>query len=136
MNQRRRPAKSAAVNDTPPLEWLLGAIGAALVIAGLIYLLWQASTPQTPADVQLRVDDVVALERGYLVRFSAHNVGAETLADLHVTARLHAQEQEIERAQLTIDYLPGHSLRKGGFFLRHDPRAHELELSAEGFQAP
>ncbi len=101
-----------------------------------MYLLTQAPSEETAAEIRFSVDEIKPLQRGFHVAISAHNMGTATLADLHVSARVLSGEQELERADLTIDYLPGRSMRKGGLYLDNDPRAHRLEVRAEGYQAP
>lgn len=122
--------------ETPLLEWVLGAIGAALIGAAVVYLLLDGTNETGFGAVEMRIERIEALDKGYLVSFAAHNMGAAALADVHLRARVRQGARQVEEAQLTLDYLPGRSTRRGGFYLQHDPRVHQLEVRAEGFQEP
>ena len=87
-------------------------------------------------DVKVQVSNISQTGDSYLVRFTARNEGTQTLASLNVSARLLDGDKEIATAQAVIDYLPGRSMRSGGFYFAEDPRQHRLELRAEGYQSP
>lgn len=132
-----RRGKPAARTDTPLLEWVLGVVGMLLLAAMVTFLVFQGLKDEgTPGAVRLVSESIVAVDDGYLVKVGVHNLGAQTLADLNLKVRLLERETEVESAQLTIDYLPGHATRKAGAFLRHDPSRYRLELVAEGYQEP
>ena len=132
----RRARQPRAAQDTPLLEWVLGLIGLAILIAAVVFLLLRGSEAETHGDVALAVDRVLKLQRGHLVRFSASNEGSESLADVHVSAKLLAGDRVMEEAEMTFDYLPGRSIRRGGFYFQSDPEAHRIELVVHGFQDP
>lgn len=139
-NSRRQTqgrTSRSAQEATPALEWILGVLGGLLLLASLAFLIHRAASgADEPGRVRIVADNITPMGDAWLVQFSAHNAGTQTLAELHVRARLLEGTSEIESAQAVIDYLPGRSTRQGGFYLRHDPGEYRLELAPEGFQTP
>lgn len=124
--------------ETPILEWLLGGIGCALVIACIAFLVYQGlNDGDRPGRLVPTVLSIATTGDGYVVRFAIHNSGSQTLANLHVRARLlDSDRREVERATAVFDYLAGHSSQQGGFYFEHDPRRLELEIRGKGYQKP
>jgi uncharacterized protein (TIGR02588 family) len=121
----------------PPLEWLVAGIGALLVAGTIGYLVVQALwRDQTPPDVRIVAQRVLALEYHHLVEFRAVNRGGEPAAQLLVEGELIGPEGPVETAEATLDYLPPGSHRDGGLFFRRDPRQFELRLRAKGYAEP
>lgn len=124
-------------SDTPRLEWLLGMLGLALLIAGIGYLTHRGiDTPSKPGAVVTTVLDVRPVGSGHVVKFSVRNEGDENLTQLHLTARLFEGEKEIESAEAFVDYLPARSERRGGVYLRHDPSRFTLRIDPAGYMEP
>jgi uncharacterized protein (TIGR02588 family) len=124
-------------SDTPRLEWLLGMVGLALLIAAVGYLTYLGITdPSKPGAVVITVLDVHSVDGAHVVKFSVRNDGSENLSHLHLTARLNDGDKEIESAQAFIDYLPAHSEQRGGVYLRHDPHRHTLRIDPAGYMEP
>lgn len=133
-----KTSRARRQRDTPPLlEWLLGGVGVVLFVGAIAFLLYEGTRGHDrPAAVEIRVDDILPIGDAYLVRYQAHNRGTLTLVDLNVSARVLDGDAELERADARIDFLPGESSRKGGFYLQEDPRAYRLEIRAGGYQEP
>ena len=131
-------AKNREAHDTTPLlEWILGAIGALLFLAAVTYLTIEGSRgADRPAEITFTVEEVLPAGDGFLVRYSAHNQGTQTLAELHLKAEITAGTTVMDEAQSTLDFLPGHSSRSGGFYLQEDPSRYRLEIRAEGYRKP
>jgi uncharacterized protein (TIGR02588 family) len=122
---------------TPALEWLLGGVGAVMLLAGVVFLVRDGlSSSDRPGAVEARVIDVTHAGAAFVVRYELANSGDETLSNLRVTARLTEGNREIERASAIIDYLPARSTQRGGFYLRSDPQRYRLEIAPEGYQTP
>jgi uncharacterized protein (TIGR02588 family) len=122
---------------TPLLEWVLGGIGVVLVIACVGFLVYQGMNgDERPGKIVATVTDIVSAEDEHIVMFELRNGGSQTLSNVRVTGRLTEGDEELERAQTIIDYLPGHSRQGGGFYFKNDPRAHLVEIRAEGYQEP
>ncbi|MGV3529889.1 MAG: hypothetical protein ACO1OO_13395 [Flavisolibacter sp.] len=118
-------------------EWIVGIAGFLLMISCAGFILYRAiwGSEQSPA-VTIRFEPVETIKGGYLVRFSAHNESEETLADVIIRAELKNGNTAEESTSATIDYLPGRSNRKGGFFFRKNPADFRLEGFATSFEEP
>lgn len=122
---------------TPFLERLLGGIGVVLLVACIVFLVYEGiHGDERPGQVSAQMTTVVAAGDMYVVTFELHNGGTQTLSNVAVSATLTQGERELERAATTIDYLPGHSTQAGGFYFKNDPRKHTLEIRPEGYQEP
>jgi uncharacterized protein (TIGR02588 family) len=124
-------------SDTPPLEWLLGMLGLALLIAGVTYLTYQGlANSSKPGPVVVTVLEVHPVGGAHIVKFSVRNNGDQNLGQLHLIARLNDGDREIESAPALIDYLPARSEQRGGVYLRNDPRRHTLRIDPAGYMDP
>lgn len=124
-------------SDTPRLEWLLGIVGLALLVAAVGYLAYQGITnPAKPGALVITVLDVHSVGDTHVVKFSVRNDGNENLSHLHLTAHLSDGEKEIESAQAFIDYLPARSEQRGGVYLRQDPHRYTLRIDPAGYTEP
>ena len=67
----------------PVTEWIVAALGVMLVAGTIGYLVWLAmSRDETPPDVRVVADGVVALQDGWLVQFRAANAGGQAAAEV------------------------------------------------------
>lgn len=124
-------------SDTPRLEWLLGMLGLALLVAGVCYLAYLGfANPPKPGAVIVTVLDIQPVNDAHVVKFSVRNDGGENLSHLHLIARLSDGGREIESAQAFIDYLPARSEQRGGVYLRNDPRRYILQIDPAGYMEP
>ena len=139
-NKKSKSSNSGEeANHNPPstAEWMVGIAGFLLMISCAGFILYRAlwGSEQPPA-VTIRFDSVENIKGGYLVRFSAYNASEETLADVIIHAELKKDSTTEESASATIDYLPGKSNRKGGFYFRRNPREYSLQAFATSFEEP
>jgi uncharacterized protein (TIGR02588 family) len=135
MNKRAENKKAHDV--TPLLEWILGVVGALLFVVGITHLTVEGLRGEDrPAEITFTVNEVLPAGEGFLVRYTAHNRGTQTLAELHLKAEMIAGSTVMDEAQATLDFLPGQSSRSGGFYLQEDPNRYRLEIRAEGYQEP
>ena len=135
----RRGGSESRPRGMPLLEWIVGALGAALVLGTVGFLVYQAVLGQgtSPPDVRLVAEEVVELRNGYLVRFRVLNEGRSTAAQLSLEGELTGDGGEaVETSETTLDYLPGRSEREGGLFFTRDPRAFDLRLRPKGYVKP
>lgn len=117
-------------------EWITGFIGLVLVVGAIGFMLYQAFQEKgLPPDVKIQIESISQIENGYLVKFQALNEGDATAEGLIIEAELKVPEKS-ETNQTTINFLPAHSTRNGGFFFQNDPRHYELKLRAVGYQKP
>ncbi len=135
-NKRAEQTKQEG-DKTPAAEWFVAALGLALVVTVVGFLLYQAlAVKVTPPDITFAVEETRKVQQGYLVTITAHNGGGETVADLTVTGELTDGEEVLEGDTATLDYVPAHSTRQVGFYFQENPADHELVLRAGGYQNP
>lgn len=135
-------AATAAANrerkkdDPHPIEWVAGAISAALVLAVLGYLCFRSlSGDGRPPDFVARVVSVEPAGDLFHVTVSVANTGDETAAGVIVEAALDGEAGD-ERGEIEFDYVPAGSTRRGSFVFRHDPARGGLRLSVLGYTNP
>jgi uncharacterized protein (TIGR02588 family) len=125
------------VTHVPPWEWAFGIVGFMLVAATVVFLAYHAIVGEGgPPDIALRVETVTALESGYLVAFSATNSGGLAAGSVTVQGQLRSDSATLETSEMTFQYLPARSERKGGLYFSRDPRRHTIVLSARGYEKP
>jgi uncharacterized protein (TIGR02588 family) len=131
-----RPARPRA----KPSGWELGAavLGAAIVVATLAFLLYEAVTapPSAVPRLVVRVDTVIAYASGHVVEFRAINSGDATAASVQVEGELRSDTGVVERSESIVDFVPARSWRKGGLVFKADPRAYQMEVRAVGYTRP
>lgn len=119
------------------LEWVVGALGAAIVAAVLGVLGYEAAIYEDgPPALVATVISVTATEGGHVVRFRTENRGASTAAEVVVRARLKRGDEVLEEAETTLDYVARKSDREAGVIFRADPRSAELEILAVAYRKP
>lgn len=133
--------KSSEKDDADPpggaLEWAVAAISS-LIVAGMIgFLLIEAVNTEESRPVPVAtVSDIAPIEGGYRVEIDAMNNGGTTAASVRFRAALQRNGQTLESADVTFDFLPAQSSRKGAVIFANDPRLHDLVIQAESYTAP
>lgn len=124
-------------SDTSPLEWVLAAFSALLILGAIGHFLYEAlAEPATPPEVRVTVEAIRRVGDGYLVEFRAENRGHATAARVNVEGTLERGMETVETASATIDYVPASGSRRGGLYFTEDPRAYELEVRPTGYDRP
>ena len=120
-----------------PVEWLIGGISAALVVALLGYLAYRGlATDGRPPEFAVAVEKIDRLGERFHVSVAVSNSGGATAAGVIVRATLGEQGELIETGEIEFDYLPAGSTRRGAFVFANDPASRELELSVLGYTDP
>lgn len=118
-------------------EYVTGAIGALLVAATIVYLALDAKQdPGTPPDLVPTAGRILQQTSSFLVELNVENRGSRTAASVLIRGELKQGDSVIEDAETTIDYVPGHSVRRAGLVFTRDPRQHQLEMRAIGYDVP
>ncbi|HWL68497.1 MAG TPA: hypothetical protein VNS22_08950 [Geminicoccus sp.] len=121
---------------TPLLEWVAAGLGAAVAIFIVGYLAWDGLTgADAPADLVIRVDGVEAATAGFRVDLIITNLGGETAAEARIAVTA-ATGEEQEAGEITFDYVPGHSSRRGSLLFRNRPDPAALTARVLGFREP
>ncbi|HEU4560036.1 MAG TPA: TIGR02588 family protein [Longimicrobium sp.] len=118
-------------------ESVAAALSTALVLGVIGYLAYEAvARPHTPPAVEVVQESVQRAGSGWVMEFRAYNQGFSTAAAVTVEGKLEKDGEEVETSEAVLDYIPGRATRRGGLFFREDPRAHQVELRAMGYQEP
>src|SRR5688572_19307896 len=105
----------------PLREWAAAFVGLALVSASIVCLTYQGLTRgSSPPDVSVQAEAIVQLRDGYVVKIRAVNRGDTTAADVKVEGRLESASGVAEASEMSFQYLPPNSERKGGMFFEKD----------------
>lgn len=125
------------LEGTSALEWVVAAIGAAILVAMIGYMLHDGLTRREgPPDVVLTQGPVQPTASGFVLPFKAENRGHSTASALEIGGRLMDGDRVVEESRATVDFLPEGSEREGGLFFTRDPRQGGLVLRAEGYSRP
>jgi len=121
----------------PLIEWLAAGTGLVLVGGSVIFILLEGvRSLDEPPRLAIDAEAVVRSGEGYLVLFRVWNAGSATAAQVEIEGRLVSGAGTIETGQVTIDYVPAGSERRGGFVFDHDPEAYRLDLRVTGYAEP
>jgi uncharacterized protein (TIGR02588 family) len=119
------------------LEAIAAAIGAVIALATLGVIVWDGVAKQGGhARIRVEAGDVEPYPGGYIVAVTARNEGDETAAAVTVLGEIRSGDDVLETSEITFDYVPSRSGRRGGMFFSRDPAAFELELRAVGYSDP
>jgi uncharacterized protein (TIGR02588 family) len=135
-NAGDRPARTHA----KPSSWELvaAAIGAAIVVATLGFMVYEAMTapPNAVPQIVVRVDSIVPYPSGYVVEIRAINAGDATAAAVQVHGELRSDTGVVDQSESTVDFVPARSWRPGGLVFKNDPRRYQVEVRPVGFDRP
>jgi uncharacterized protein (TIGR02588 family) len=123
--------------QVPWLEWVASGIGFILVLGIFSVIGWQAFNGATqPPAITVELGSVARVEGGYRVLFRARNSAGEAAAQVEIEGKASGAGTDPETSRAVLDYIPGHSQRRGGLFFARDPRAGTLTVRATGFVEP
>jgi uncharacterized protein (TIGR02588 family) len=119
------------------LEWTVFAISLLLIAAVVGALILEAARSHDTPPV-LRIHTGVATEAlgSWRVPVEVVNEGDTTAEQTHIEVTLEEAGREVERAELTIAFIPRKSKREGWVTFRRDPRCCEVVARATGFENP
>jgi uncharacterized protein (TIGR02588 family) len=134
----RRGDRSGGSSEKPMLEYVAGVVGLLLTLGLLGFIGREAFAESSPEPVFVAVHrtGTHAVHGGYEVEFEARNVSGKAASGVQIEATLEIPGAKPIASQVTLDYVPGHSVRKGGVFFPVDPQAGKLELRAHGYAEP
>lgn len=119
-----------------PLEWVVAAVSALLVLGAVGFLLRNGVQAQSPPRIILQVDSTVRVGERWLVEFRAHNGGRTTASGVTVEGEVRGDSGEVETSRATLDYVPAQGSQRGGLYFGADPRRGRLRLRATGYERP
>ncbi|ANK77094.1 TIGR02588 family protein [Ensifer adhaerens] len=118
------------------IEWTTGAVSTILITALIGWISYQAATQADgPPDLSVTIVSSAGSAGGYLVMFDVNNAADRTAAAVVVRGEITDNDNVIETAEITLDYVPARSKARGGLIFRNDP-AGRSRVSATGFSEP
>ncbi|MEF2548987.1 TIGR02588 family protein [Aurantimonas sp. E1-2-R+4] len=120
-----------------PIEWIVGGISAVVVLAMIGFILFEAfsATGRTPR-LAVAAGRTETMASGFRIGFRAFNGGDATAAEVTVEGSLMDGEETVETSEVTLDYIPGHSERRGALLFSKYPGQYRLELNAKSYREP
>ena len=128
---------NASSDAATPLEWIAAALGAALTLATIGFLVYQGvADDDGVAELVAEVDSVIAQPNGWLVAIEVHNRGAATAAAVQVIGELRDSAGIVEASEMTLDYVPEASSRGGALLFTLNPAEYEIAVRPTGYARP
>ncbi|MEX1108893.1 MAG: hypothetical protein WEC00_08290 [Dongiaceae bacterium] len=133
-----QPARSVShTSHTPMIEWIVAALGAAMLIGLVVYLVWCGMTRSAiPPQITVVLTEVYEAEGGYVVAFTVRNTGDLTAASVSIVGEIVRDGDIVATGRTVLDFVPESSERNGGLIFAIDPRDGKLVLRAEGYVEP
>lgn len=120
-------------DGTSPGEYVVGALGALLVLLLVGFLGYQAIVArETGPELSVAVTGVELAPAGYAVHFELVNSGGETAEAVQLGGALVRRGRPVEQASTTVDYVPPDSVRAGALLFSIDPRTAQLQIRPTG----
>lgn len=99
------------------LEWCVFAVGLTLTLAVLAYLIYLGlNRGELPPTFKVTLGPAQKVPDGYQIRVDVYNQGDITAQSVQVEV-----ENEAEKAQFQIDFVPEHSSAKGWVVFAREP---------------
>ena len=119
------------------VEWTVFALSA-LIVAGLIGYLVTAAVRERkmPPDLHITTAPAIGTHAGHKIEVNVKNLGDMSAEQVRIEIALRRGDEEIERAELDIIYVPRKSERTGFVTFRNDPRCCEVTARAMSYDAP
>lgn len=121
-------------------EWAAAAVGAAIVVAIVGYLIYEAIArpPQPRPEIVASAEAPVPLANGgFLVPIAVENLGHATGAGVNVSGSLVGPDGSVvETSAVSFSFVAQHSAETGGLYFAADPRTLRLVLRVEGYTDP
>ena len=120
-----------------PLEWTVFA-AALVIVAGCVAALvaMMLRTSDRPPELVVTVGRAERVSSGFRIPLQVRNEGDETAEEVLVAVTLESGGEEMERAEVTIAFVPRRSERHGYVVFGRDPQCCEVAARAVGFETP
>ncbi len=132
-----KPSVSSAENFTTPiLEWITSFLGGSFAIILLGYIAWLGLRDgHRPADLDVIITDITQSHERARIDVVVSNRGGITAADVVIAADRNFDQTE-QGGEITFDFVPGQSERKGAFIFQGPVTAEEITLRVVGYREP
>ncbi len=119
------------------LEWMVFAIGLALVLGTISYLTYAGlMIGSDPPSIEVRLGAPEQREHNFIVPVTVVNHGDQTAAGIHIEVVMEQDGAEKERGELDLPFLPRHATREGWVTFAQDPRTAQLKARVLGYEKP
>ncbi|HYG11691.1 MAG TPA: hypothetical protein VD835_17220 [Pyrinomonadaceae bacterium] len=121
------------------VEWVVFAVGLALVVSTLAYLVYDGATMGSdPPSIEVRLGTPEARAHNFIVPVTVTNHGDETAEGVTVEVLLEQGDGQGDaaRGELTIAFLPRRATREGFVTFQQDPRGARLTARVLGYEKP
>ena len=120
------------------VEWIVFAVGLALVLSVLVYLVYDGATMGSePPSIEVRLGSPEPRAYNFIVPVTVTNHGDETAEGVTIEGLSEGgAEQTPARGALTIAFIPRRATREGFVTFQHDPRAARLTARVLGYEKP
>jgi len=135
MNTESQTSKERTKPKTPLMELIVAALGAVIVATTLGFMTYEAvAGDHSQPLIRFAIRSITQSGEDYHVHLAAFNEGGKTASDVKVEAVLSGPNAET--AEMTFDFLPPHSERRGGLFFKQKPTPEQLTFRATGYREP
>ena len=119
-------------------EWIVFGVGLTLVVATLAYLAYDAATlSDAPPSIEIRLGDVQQRPHNFIIPVTLINHGDLTAEGVQIEVVLESNNEEKERGEFAVAFLPRRSTREGWVAFQTDPRtAGKITARVVGFEKP
>jgi uncharacterized protein (TIGR02588 family) len=119
------------------VEWVVFAVGLALVLSVLGYLVYDGATMgNDPPSIEVRLGTPEQRTHNFIVPVMVTNHGDKTAEGITIEVLLEGGGQEQVRGELTVAFLPRRATREGFVTFQQDPRAARLTARVLGYEKP
>jgi uncharacterized protein (TIGR02588 family) len=119
------------------LEWTVFAVSAVLIVAVVASLVLEAArSHDTPPLLRIQTGSPTEAAGAWRVPVEVTNEGDTTAEGARIEVTLESGGETVERAELTIAFIPRKSKREGWVTFRRDPRCCQVVATASGYEKP
>jgi uncharacterized protein (TIGR02588 family) len=122
--------------QTSRWEWAAGVVSAAIVVSAIATLLVAGRRERTPPVLSVHIEGSEHAGDHFRVRFVVRNEGGTTAAEVVVRGELLNSSQTKEESNVTFDYVPDGSERRGALLFTGDPQGGRLTIRPLGYREP
>jgi uncharacterized protein (TIGR02588 family) len=130
---------TAAESGRHAADWLERAAtwaSAAIVLALLALLAWDAARSDAPPAFRTQLEPPRAAGSSFHVPVTVHNVGDAPAQGVEVTVSVRVGDSTAAEGSFTIDWLPGRSSRRGVAVLAANPTRGRIAAEVRGYTEP
>ena len=118
------------------IERLATAISAAIVLAVVAVLVWDAVHPDRPPALEASSGTPKAVGKQWHVPITVRNAGDVAVQEVNVRVVLERPDTAATDVDIRIDWLPGRSEREIDAVFATDPSRGKLVTAVQSFDAP